>query len=87
MQAAQIIHAAGKSSPGNLPDGTFAIALAAKDEHDLCALAARLKLAGIERHLIIEVDPPYTNQAMAIGIPPMDRRLLKKLLSSYPLLK
>lgn len=66
---------------------TYAIALLAKDEVDLCALAARLKMAGIERHLIVEPDAPYAGQAMAIGIAPTDRRLLKKYLSQYPLLK
>ena len=31
--------------------------------------------------MIVEGDPPYTGQAMAIGIEPMDRKLLKPFLS------
>jgi hypothetical protein len=38
-------------------------------------------------HLEIEADAPYTGQAMSLGIAPMPRRLLKKFLSKYPLLK
>ena len=40
--SAMLIHAAGESSPGNLPRGTFAIALAAKSEFQLLALEQRL---------------------------------------------
>jgi hypothetical protein len=44
-------------------------------------------VAGIPNHLIIESDAPYSDQAMAIGIQPGDRKRLKKYLSRYPLLK
>lgn len=86
-QAAQLIHAAGQSSPGDLPANTYAVALTVPDEGTLRALAATLERAGLPRHLIVESDAPYTGQAMALGIPPTDRKLLKKYLSSYPLVK
>lgn len=86
-QAAQLIHAAGESSPGNLPESTYAIALSAKDEPELRAVAAKLTEAGFPLTLAIESDEPYTGQAMAIGIAPTDRGALKKYLSSLPLLR
>lgn len=67
------------------PDGTYAIALAAADEAELLALHAQLHSAGIEHKLVIEEDAPYSGQAMAIGIKPMDRKLLKPFLFSYSL--
>ena len=49
LQVAQAIHAAGESSPGNLPDGTYAIALAVADEPSLLREAERLRARGFER--------------------------------------
>lgn len=63
------------------------MALAVQDELALKNLAARLRMAGLPHHLIIEEDAPYTAQAMALGIAPMERKKLKKLLSGYTLLK
>lgn len=68
-----------------MPDNTYAIALHVSDEVALRALAAKLTVAKIEHHLIIESDAPYENQAMAIGIKPMNRKILKPFLSSYAL--
>jgi peptidyl-tRNA hydrolase len=87
VQAAQLIHAAGYSSPGNLPDGTYAVALTAKNEAELRALADALAREGLPHHLIVEADAPYSGQATAIGITPTNRRLLKKHLSRFPLLR
>lgn len=84
-QAAQLIHAAGQSVSQAVPDGTYAIALHVPNEPELRKLSARLKAAHIEHTLIVEADSPYTDQAMAIGIKPMDRQLLKSFLSSYAL--
>lgn len=70
-----------------MPDNTYAVALTVKDEAQLRSLAETLERAGLPRHLAIESDSPYTGQAMALGIVPMDRKLLKKYLSQYPLLK
>jgi hypothetical protein len=87
MQCAQLIHAAGESSPGNLPANTFAIALHARDRHHLAEISIKLLKAKIPHNRIFETDHPYDGQLMAIGIPPMPRRKLKRLLSSLPLVK
>ena len=44
VMAAQIVHAAGESSPGDLPPNTFAVALAASDEQQLELVEHELKL-------------------------------------------
>lgn len=49
IQAAQVIHAAGESSPGGLPDGTYAIALSVPDEPALAREAERLRARGFVR--------------------------------------
>ena len=43
--------------------------------------------AGIDCELIIEDDHPFTGQAMAIGIVPGDRSMLKRFLSHLPLVR
>ena len=87
LQAAQLIHAAGESSPGNLSPHCYAIALTCKDEHELQALSEKLFLAGIKHKRIIESDAPWSGQLMAIGIPPQSRNKMKRHLSSCPLLR
>lgn len=87
FQAAQIIHAAGESSPGNLSTGTFAIALSARDEAHLRELAAKLEGRGVDHSLIIESQEPYSGQATAIGVAPGPRLELQRHLSSLPLLR
>lgn len=85
--AAQVIHAAGESSPGNLPGDVHAVALAAKDEAELLALEGRLTSAGIHHHAIRETDAPYSGALMSLGIPPCDRSTVKRVLSAFPLLR
>lgn len=63
------------------------MALTVPDEATLRELAASLEREGLPRHLIVESDAPFTGQAMALGIVPTDRKLLKKHLSMFPLLK
>lgn len=87
LQTAQIIHAAGESSAGNLPPHTYAIALEAKDEAHLAQISFDLFQKGIPHKRIIENDAPWTGQLMAIGIPPMERSKLRKYLSALPLIK
>jgi len=83
---AQLIHAAGESSPGNLPPETHAIALEAADEAALLKLESRLQQAGIPHTSIRELDAPYLGALMAIGLPPQPRsRLIRKYLSQYKL--
>lgn len=87
VQAAQLIHAAGRSSPGRLPDGTYAVALSCANEDALRELACALQASNVPAELIVEDDQPYHGQAMALGVAPADRRRLKRLLSRYPLVK
>ncbi len=80
--AAQIVHAAGESSPGNLPPHTNAVVLAVADEGELLAVARRLVEAGIAHVAVREPDPPYGGALTAIGLAPVaDRRLVKGVLS------
>lgn len=83
---AQCIHAAGESSDCVSP-GTYAIALAAKDEQHLRDIADRLTAQGIEHTLIEENDAPHAGEATAIGIKPGRRSTLKRYVSSLPLLR
>lgn len=84
---AQAIHAAGESSPGDLPEGTRAIALAAESEIQLLALERRLKAKGIPHVAIREPDEPWCNQLLAIGIAPCERSLIRKEVSQFPLIR
>ena len=85
--AAQLIHAAGESSPGNLPPTTYAVALAARDEAHLLQIEDRLKFRKIPHFSIREPDAPWSGALMAIGIPPMVWRDARRILSTLPLLK
>lgn len=88
VQAAQLIHAAGHSSPGSeLPHGTLAIALTCADEVELCDLYRKLRMSGIRAVAINEPDSPYDGQLMAIGLPPAYRSTYRRFTSNLPLLK
>ena len=87
VMAAQLIHAAGESSPGNMSSGTYAIALAAKSELQLLALERRLVSQNIPHAAIRESDAPWDGQLMAIGIAPCDRSIVRKEVSQLPLIK
>jgi len=81
------VHAAGESSPGDLPGDTHAIVLAAKGETHLEAIRAKLEEAGIPHTAIREPDTPWNGALMAIGLRPGKKEVLKRYLSSLPLLK
>jgi hypothetical protein len=85
VASAQIVHAAGESSPGQLPDGTFAIVLAARDEDHLRTIACRLVDADLVFHEIKEPDAPWDGQLMAIGLRPIQRSVGRRFLSNLPL--
>lgn len=87
LQSAMLVHAAGESSPGNLPEDTHAIVLSVPDEEALAALAKRLEKFGVTHVTIREPDAPYSGAMMAIGVVPARREELKRYLSSLPLLK
>jgi hypothetical protein len=84
---AQVIHAAGESSPGDLPPDTHAVALAAPDESALVQLEQRLIAAGVPHAAIREPDPPWANALMAIGLRPARRADVAWFVSNLPLLK
>jgi len=87
LQAAQIVHAAGESSPGKLGAGTFAIVLSAPDEDALMSVAARLIRERVSFVPVFEPDAPYNGQLMALGIEPRRKEELRRHLSTLPLLK
>lgn len=87
-QLAQTIHAAGESSPGNLPPATRAVALHIGSESELLELERALQEAGIPHNAIREPDAPWNGQLMAIGIRPMVKgSLIKAILGKYRLAK
>jgi len=85
--AAQVAHAAGNSSPGNLPDHTIAVVLGVCNEQALEAVAKRLTLAGIEFVRVVEDDAPYHGQLMALGCKPGRKEVIGRPLSGLPLLR
>lgn len=84
---AQLVHAAGESSPGNLSEGTHAVVLAAPNQAKLLALERKLIEAKVPHKAIREPDSPWNNELMAIGIEPTYRHLVKKFVSNLPLLR
>lgn len=84
LQVAQTIHAAGESAPRRLPAGTIAVALAARDAPHLLELGEALTRAAIPHVLVREDD----GEPMSIGVEPThDRRAVRKVLSSVPLVR
>jgi hypothetical protein len=81
------VHAAGESSPGNLPPETYAIVLAARDELHLALVADQLEAKGVPLVRVREPDPPYGNALMALGLRPARKESLRRYVSSLPLLR
>jgi hypothetical protein len=84
-KGANIVHAAGESSPGNLPRGTYAVCLVVPGEKELWELEQRLRKAGLRFVSIVESDAPYTGQLMALGFAPAGKEVLRLYLSPLPL--
>lgn len=85
---AQLIHAAGESSPGGIPEGTFAVCLGAQDEDQLLELERKLIASNIKHTAVREPDAPYNGALMAIGIEPVeDRTVLRPITGNLPLLR
>lgn len=86
--ASQIVHAAGETSPGGLPEGTYAVVLAVTGIKELLDVRNALEDAGIPYKLICEPDAPFNGAPTAIGLmPTRDRRKVRKVLGRLPLLK
>lgn len=84
--AAQIIHAAGESSPGSLPSGTIAVALqtSSKKLYQLEEILIRDK---IPHEAIREPDFPWNGELVAIGVYPDTKEKLQKYFSQLPLVR
>lgn len=78
--AAQLVHAAGESSMGNLPPHTKAVVLSVDSEEDLKNLEVKLAKANLPHRAIREPDHPWNGQLMAIGLEPTGRNKVKKIL-------
>ena len=86
--ASQICHAAGETSPGGLPEGTYAVVLAVPDIRGLLDVRAALADAEIPYKLICEPDSPHNGAPTALGlVPTTDRRAVRRVLGRLPLLK
>ncbi len=86
--AAQLLHAAGETSPGNLDPGTYAVVLAARDLAHIEAIERELLARAIPHHPVREPDPPHHGALMAIGFTPTrDRAALAPVLGRLPLLR
>lgn len=86
---AQVVHGAGESAGryGVLPSHTIAIVLDGGDEYGLFR-AQKLLLANNIPHVpIVESDPPYAQQLMAIGVLPTADDVVVKLLKPFQLIR
>lgn len=86
--AAQVVHAAGESSTGNLPRDTHAVVLAVPHEGALLEASRRLTAGCIPHVMIREPDAPWCGAATALGVlPTVERARVRRALSSLPLLR
>ncbi len=79
-------HAAGESSPGNLPSGTHAVVLGVSPER-LCAVQKRLESKGVRFKAIVENTAPWADQTTAIGLTPGRKSIVGRHVADLPLLK
>lgn len=82
---AQLLHAAGESSDGNLKPGTYAVALAVADGEKLEVLANNLEHFGVPIHRVVESHGKYAGQLMALGVTPGPKSVRGRYLSNLPL--
>lgn len=82
-----LIHAAGESSPGNLPSQTYAVALTCPDEDALRSLARALLVSGVGHRTIHEPDAPWDGALMAIGLEPGPKKEVGRHVARLPLWK
>lgn len=85
-----IVHAAGASAqlPGAAATAppTTAVALAASVD-ELCALSQILDVACVPHVFVREPDEPWRDAPMAIGVVPMARARVRRLLAHLPLVR
>lgn len=88
-QFAQLQHASRQSAylAGQpAPDGTYALALAAKDEAELLSIQGELFQLDFPHKIIREPDAPFLGAATALGLCPTLRSRLPRFLRKLPLL-
>lgn len=61
--------------------------LSVPDETALLAVAARLERAGVSLVRVVECDAPYDGQLMAVGLAPARKEVVRRYVSSLPLLR
>ncbi|NIT77336.1 MAG: hypothetical protein GWO44_10565 [Thermoplasmata archaeon] len=86
MLAAQVTHAAGESVQHRVKPGTYAVVLGATDDQ-LAELERQLTAGGVRFSAIRESDPPHQGELLAIGIEPQRKSLVRRYVSSLPLLR
>lgn len=84
LLAAQVAHAAGESSPGNLPSGTHAVILQAS-KNEIEALSSKLKEGNVPHVLVRDCD--LQNEVTALGIEPALKSKIRPWVSSFALLR
>lgn len=86
--ACQAAHAATECIQ-SLPvsDQTHVCALEAETSADLETLGKLLTDAGLPHVVIREPDEPYNGAAVAVGVAPMDRYLVKPYMSTFKVLR
>ena len=86
VMVANTVHAAGESA--GIPSGTYAVALATADQDELEQVRDKLSELGVPFSAIVEAEGEHAGELMAIGIEPTrDRSVIRKAVSSLPLVK
>ncbi len=85
MAFAQLTHAAGESSDGNLNPGTYAVVLGVENERLLRRLARNLEAVKEPVHRVVESHGEYSGQLMALGLSPGPKSVRGRFLSNIPL--
>jgi hypothetical protein len=86
MLAAQVTHAAGESANNKVRPGTYAVVLGATTDQ-LAELERQLAAGGVRFSAIRESDPPHSGELLALGIEPQRKSLVRRYVSSLPLLR
>lgn len=76
-----------KSSWAQLPEDTHAVVLTVEGEEELLRVSTMLNDESIPHRLIREPDAPFNGAATALGILPLPRERVRRLLAKYPLLR
>ena len=86
VMVANTVHAAGESA--GIPQGIYAVALAAADQSELEQVRDKLEQLGIPFSAVVETHGKHAGQLMAIGVAPLtDRSAIRKAVSYLPLVK